>query len=136
MYGLNGLLLLALAFALERVFNAGVSLGTLLFLAIDPTVEAHMPVVMTDLPVALLSATAVVLAARAFREWKWRDLAACSAFLGLALTAKHSAPVTVLGVPLINAGLAIVQRPGFPNHPRWLKGAKLCAMLGGAMLIL
>jgi hypothetical protein len=136
MYGLNSLLLLALTFALERVFNAGVSLGTLLFLAIDPTVAAHMPVVMTDLPVALLSATAVVLAARAFREWKWGDLAACSAFLGLALTAKHSAPVTVLGVALIGAGLAIVQRPGFPNQPRWLKGAKLCAVLGGAMLIL
>jgi hypothetical protein len=52
--GLNGLLLLALTFALERVFNAGVSLGTLLFLPIDPTVAAHLPVVMTDLPVALL----------------------------------------------------------------------------------
>jgi hypothetical protein len=136
MYGLNGLLLLALAFALERVFNAGVSLGTLLFLAIDPTVAAHLPVVMTDLPVALLSATAVVLAARAFREWKWGDLTACSAFLGLALTAKHSAPVIVLGVALIGAGLAIVQRLGSPKHPRWLRGAKLCAVLGGAMLIL
>src|SRR5271155_5716550 len=127
MYGLNGLLLLALAFALERVFNAGVSLGTLLFLAIDPTVAAHLPVVMTDLPVALLSTTAVVLAARAFREWRWSDLADCSAFLGLALTAKHSAPVTVLGVALIGAGLALVQPLESPKHSRWLKGAKLCA---------
>jgi hypothetical protein len=41
MYALNGLLLLFLAFALERTFNAGVSLGTLLFLAIDPTVAAR-----------------------------------------------------------------------------------------------
>jgi tetratricopeptide (TPR) repeat protein len=136
MYALNGLLLLALAFALERTFNAGVSLGTLLFLVIDPTVAAHLPVVMTDLPMALLSATAVVLAARAFREWKWGDLAACSGFLGLALTAKHSAPVTLLGVALIGAGLAIVQRSGSRKHRRWLKGAKLCAVLGGAMLIL
>jgi Tetratricopeptide repeat len=136
MYGLNGLLLLALAFALERVFNAGVSLGTLLFLVIDPTVAAHLPVVMTDLPVALLSATAVVLAARAFREWRWADLAACSAFLGLALTAKHSAPVTALSVALIGAGLAIVQRRESPKHSRWLKGVKLCAVLGGAMFVL
>jgi hypothetical protein len=87
MFALNGLLMLALAFAIERVFNAAVSLGTLLFLAIDPTVAAHLPVVMTDLPVALLSTTSVVLAARAFREWIWTDLAVCSAFLGLALTA-------------------------------------------------
>jgi len=75
MYVLNGLLLLALALALERTFNAGVSLGTLLFLAIDPTVAAHLPVVMTDLPVALVSTTAVVLAARASRESIWTDSA-------------------------------------------------------------
>jgi tetratricopeptide (TPR) repeat protein len=136
MFVLNGLLLLALAFALERAFNAGVSLGTLLFLAIDPTVAAHLPVVMTDLPVALLSATAVVLAGRAFREWRWPDLAACSAFLGLALAAKHSAPVVVLGVAFIGAGLGIVQRLESPKHSRWLKGVELCAVLGGAMLVL
>lgn len=55
------LAMLVLAFALQRVFNRGVALGTLLFLAIDPTVAAHLPAVMTDLPVALLSTTAVVL---------------------------------------------------------------------------
>src|SRR5271156_2590018 len=135
MYGLNGLLLLALAFALERSFNSGVSLGSLLFPAIDPTAAAHPPVVMTDLPVALLSTTAVVLAARAFREWRWSDLADCSAFLGLALTAKHSAPVTVLGVAFIGAGLAIVKRLASSKHSSWLRGVQLGAVLGGAMLI-
>ena len=136
MYGLNGLLLLALAFALERVFNAGVSLGTLLFLAIDPTVAAHLPVVMTDLPVALLATTAVVLAARAFRDWIWTDLAACSAFLGLALTAKHSAPVVAVGIALIGAVVAIVQPLESPSHSRWRRVVKLGAVLGGAMLVL
>ena len=136
MYGLNGLLLLALAFALKRVFNAGVSLGTLLFLAIDPTVAAHLPVVMTDLPVALLSTTAVVLAARALRDWIWTDLAACSAFLGLALTAKHSAPVVAVGIALIGAVVAIVQPLKSPSRSRWLRVVKLGAVLGGAMLVL
>lgn len=136
MYGLNGLLLLALAFALERVFSAGVSLGTLLFLAIDPTVAAHLPVVMTDLPVALLSATAVVFGAKAFHEWRWPYLALCSAFLGLALTVKHSAPVTVLGVALIGAALAITQRLDSPKQHRWLKGVKLCGVLAGAFVVL
>ena len=64
MFCLNGLFLICFAFALRRVFNAPVALGALLFLVIDPTVAAHWPVVMTDLPVALLSATAIVLAAR------------------------------------------------------------------------
>jgi hypothetical protein len=68
MWALNGLLLVALAFAVRRTFSPGVALGTLLFLAIDPAVAAHLPVVMTDLPVSLLSATAVVLAVRAFQD--------------------------------------------------------------------
>ena len=136
MYALNGILLLALAFALERVFNSGVSLGTLLFLAIDPTVAAHLPVVMTDLPVALLSTTAVVLAARAFREWIWTDLAACSAFLGLALTAKHSAPVILLSVTLIGAAFAMLQPLPSPKDSRWPKFVKLGTLLGGAMVVL
>jgi len=136
MYGLNGLLLLALAFALERVFSAGVSLGTLLFLAIDPTVAAHLPVVMTDLPAALLSTTTVVLAARAFRDWIWIDLDACSAFLGLALAAKHSAPVVAVGVALVGAALAVIQPLELPRHSRWYRIAKLGAVLGGAMVVL
>ena len=72
MWTLNGLLLLTLAFAMRRTFGPGVALGTVLFLAIDPTVAAHLPVVMTDLPVSLLSATALVLAARAFQDWAWK----------------------------------------------------------------
>src|SRR5713226_10615707 len=81
MWTLNGLLLIALALALRSVFGAGVALGAILFLAVDPTVAAHLPVVMTDLPVALLSATTLVLAARAFRSWVWPDLVLCSATL-------------------------------------------------------
>jgi hypothetical protein len=41
MYVLNGLLLLALALALERTFNAGRFPRYTLFLAIDPTVDAQ-----------------------------------------------------------------------------------------------
>jgi hypothetical protein len=65
MWTLNGLLFMALGISLRRCFGEGVALGTIVFLAIDPTIAAHLPVVMTDLPVALLSATSVVLAARA-----------------------------------------------------------------------
>ena len=64
-----------------------------MFLVIDPTVAAHWPVVMTDLPVALLSATAILLRDARFRaNGSGPILAACSLFLGLALAAKHSAP--------------------------------------------
>src|SRR5215831_8513715 len=115
MWMLNGLLLCALAFAVRGTFGPGVALGTLLFLAIDPTVAAHLPVVMTDLPFSLLSATAVVLAIHAFQSWAWKDITICSLALGLALATKHSAPIFFLIVIYTGIVLAIkapVSRPG------------------------
>jgi len=136
MFVLNGVLLIALAFALERVFDARVALGALLFLLIDPTVAAHWPVVMTDLPVALLSATSIVLATRAFRDWVWTDLAACSFFLGLDLAAKHSAPAVLLSVVLIGVWLAFWRplRPDGDSQVRRL--LKITGVVTGALLIL
>lgn len=136
MFALNGFLLLALALALRRAFDAVVSLGTLLVLAMDPTVAAHLPVVMTDLPVALLLATAVVLASEVFRSWRWRDLALCSVFLGFALAAKHSAPIGLLSVGLVGLALVICRRPSASDESRRLKFAKLAALFCGAMILL
>ncbi|MFY9529330.1 MAG: phospholipid carrier-dependent glycosyltransferase [Candidatus Acidiferrales bacterium] len=136
MWTLNGLLLMVLALAVRRTFGSGVALGTMLFLAIDPTVAAHLPVVMTDLPVSLLSATAVVLAVRAFQDWTWRDLVACSIALGLALATKHSAPIFFIFVVLIGAVLALVQPVSRPENSRVFRFAKLSAVAAGALIIL
>jgi dolichyl-phosphate-mannose--protein O-mannosyl transferase len=136
MWILNGMLLVALAFALGRAFDPGVALGTLLFLAIDPTVAAHLPVVMTDLPVSLLSATAVVLAIRAFRRWAWSDLVACSMALGLSLSTKHSAPIFVIFVVLVGAVLALALPISLPEHSRLFRFAKLSALVVGALIVL
>ena len=136
MFAFNGLLWLSLAFALERAFDARVALGALLFLVIDPTVAAHWPVVMTDLPVALLSATTIVLAARAFRDWRWTDLAACSLFLGLDLAAKHSAPVVLLTVALVGVWLAFWRLFSGAGDTRWRRFLKVVAVLSAAMAIL
>ncbi len=111
MWGLNGLLLVAFGFAARRAFGPGVALGTILFLAIDPTVAAHLPVVMTDLPVSLLCASAVLLTIPAFRSWRWTDLAACSVALGLGLAAKHSAPVFLVFVFLTGCVRALLKLP-------------------------
>jgi len=136
MFALNSMLMVALAFALRRVFGAFVALGTILFLAIDPTIAAHMPIALTDLPVSLLSATAVVLAASAFRDWRWLDLAACSAVLGLALGTKHSAPVFAVLVALAGVSMAAFG-PSLPTTDTRLKRfAKLGAVLAGALVVL
>jgi hypothetical protein len=136
MFVLNGLLLISLAFALEQVFDARAALGAMLFLVIDPTVAAHWPVVMTDLPVALLSATAIVLATRAFRDWSWTYLVACSLFLGLDLAAKHSAPVVLLTVAVIGGWLAFRRPILEARDSRARRLLKLGAVLVGAMTIL
>jgi hypothetical protein len=67
MWALNGLLLVVFGFSARRALGPGVALGATAFLAIDPTVAAHLPVVMTDLPVSLLCASAVLLMIPAFR---------------------------------------------------------------------
>jgi hypothetical protein len=136
MWMLNGVLLLALAFAVRRAFGPGVALGTLLFLAIDPTVAAHLPVVMTDLPVSLLSATAVVVAIRAFQGWAWKDLVACSVVLGLGLATKHSAPIFLLFVVLAGVVLALVLPVLRPEHALLFRFAKLSAVAAGALIVL
>ncbi len=136
MYTLNGLLLAILAIVLKRVFDYRVALGALIFLVIDPTVAAHLPVVMTDLPVALLSAIAVAFAARAFSRWIWTDLAVCSLFLGLALATKHSAPVVLLSVLAIGAVLAVFQPSNQPKDSRLRRFGKLTVVLSGALAVL
>lgn len=136
MWILNGLLMVGLAFAVRRTFGSAVALGVLLFLAIDPTVAAHMPLVMTDLPVSLLSAAAVVLSIRAFREWAWRDLLCCSALSGLALGAKHSAPIFVLFILGTGAICVFAVPLAKQGETRSFRTTKLLAVALGALLIL
>ncbi len=136
MYMLNGLLLGCVAFALRRAFNSSVALATLLFLVIDPTVAAHWPVVMTDLPVALLSASAIVWATSAFQDWAWHDVALCSLFLGLALITKHSAPVVLLIVTATGVCLAILRPTMQSRDGRGQKLLKVVAVVAGALVIL
>ena len=137
MFALNGLLLVALGFAVRRAFGCGVALGAITFLAIDPTVAAHLPVVMTDLPVSLLCACAVLLSIPAFRNWKWTDLAACSLALGLALATKHSAPVFLVFVFLTGCVRAILASPhGAQASPRLSRFAVVIAVVVGALSVL
>ncbi len=90
MYVFNGLLLLLFAAAAFRVFGGAIAIGALLFALIDPTVAAHWPVVMTDLPVGLLSVASVLLCIEALRNGTWVNVGLLSIVLGLTLSAKHS----------------------------------------------
>jgi predicted membrane-bound dolichyl-phosphate-mannose-protein mannosyltransferase len=96
MFLFNGLLLLALALAARCVFGPLVALGALLFVLIDPTVAAHWPVVMTDLPVALLSIISVLLCIELIRNWTKTNLCLLAFALGLTLCHENSWTIPLL----------------------------------------
>jgi dolichyl-phosphate-mannose-protein mannosyltransferase len=136
MLALNGLLILLFAFSAWRVFGETVAIGSALFFAIDPTTAAYMPVVMTDLPVALSSGIAILAAVKAFQTWKTGDLALTAISLGLALGAKHSGIITLIAVGVIGLGLALVLTKGIAAKLRLIRSAKAAAVVLGGVIIL
>lgn len=134
MFCLNGLLLFGFALAIWRVLGPFLAIAATVFLVIDPTVAAHWPLVLTDLPIALLSSTAFLLAFSAFRSWKLRDLLLAGMALGLALGAKHSAPAVVVAVFAMGTGMALLPRAAV--RIRTLKFARVVMVVAVAWIIL
>ena len=116
MFVLNGALLFAFTLAIWHVFGNQIGFvmaaGTLAFLMIDPTVAAHLPVVLTDLPVAILSSMAILLAWSAFRWGRALDLGLAGLSLGLALGAKHTALIVVIAVTLMGGVMLVRKEQG------------------------
>lgn len=107
LWALHGLMLLVLGLLAWRAFGLAWAAGTLAFLALEPTVGAHLPVVMTDLPLALALAIAALCAGLLATSWRWPWAIACGLAMGVALAAKHSALAGVggLGIGLVIAAL-------------------------------
>ncbi len=97
-WALNGALLLLLGALIASIFGMPWAVGTLLFLTLEPTVGAHGPVVMTDLPVALSLTIAALAAGRLITAWEWRWVLALGLAMGLSLAAKHSALPGLAGI--------------------------------------
>lgn len=136
MFALNGLLLFCFALAVRRVFGDIVAIAATLFLTIDPTVAAHMPVVMTDLPVGLASGTAILLAAHAFRSWKVADLVLAALAVGVALSAKHSGIITLVAVGVIGIVMAVVFTRDTSATTRLKRAGAVVAVVLGGMVVL
>ena len=106
-WSLHGLLLLGLGLLLWRALGLAWAAGSLVFLAIEPTVAAHLPVVMTDLPLGLTLLIAAVCGGLLATEWRWRWVAGFGIAIGLALGAKHSALPGIAGIALVVAMAAL-----------------------------
>ena len=128
MWTLHALLLVALGLLLWRAFGLTWAFGSLAFLVIEPTIAAHLPVVMTDLPLALTLMIAAVAGGLLAATWRWPWVFATGLAMGLALVAKHSA---LAGIGGLGLGLLLVAQWG------WRKGdgARRHLMLGCAALL-
>jgi hypothetical protein len=98
MWTFHGALLVALALLLWRAFGFPWAAASLALLAVEPTVGAHLPVVMTDLPLALCLANAALAGGLLLATWSWGWAATLGLALGLALGAKHSALAGVAAI--------------------------------------
>ena len=108
LWSLNASLLLAFGLLLRRALGLAWAIGTIAFLAVEPSIAAHLPVVMTDLPVALTLSIAAVCCGLLAATWQWRWALAAGLAVGLALTSKHSAVAGLAGMALLLVAAALV----------------------------
>ena len=137
MFALNGILLLGFALAVWRAFGSRVgppmAVGALAFLIIDPTIAAHLPVVLTDLPVALLGITAVLLAWTVFRWGRTLDVLLAGFALGLTFGAKHTGLIVGIAVVVLGAVMLLRRED---NRSRLRRLGQVAAILLLAWIIL
>lgn len=136
MLALNAVLMLLFAGAIWRSFGSMVAIGVTLYLAIDPTVAAHMPVVMTDLPIALTSGTAILSSVRAFQTWRIVDAVVAAVALGLALATKHSGIVVLIAVGIIGAVFLLFSLRSATWRVRSQMAGLVAAIVLGGVVIL
>lgn len=131
MWSFHAVLLGILGLLLWRAFGLAWAVGTLAFLALEPTVGAHLPVVMTDLPLALTLMVAALAAGLLASGWRWRWVLGCGVAFALALGAKHS---SLAGLAGLGAGLWLAALWGWRNG-RWRKLARRHAQLAACALV-
>lgn len=134
MFTLTALLLLGFGLAVWRMFHPLVALGSIAFLVIDPTVAAHLPLVLTDLPLSLLASTGLLLSFIAFRTWRVRELTLAGLVLGLTLGVKHTALVIVTAIILL--GIAMALKAKSPWRTRLVRICLALAVAGVAWMVL
>jgi hypothetical protein len=131
----HALLLLAVGLLCWRAFGLPWAAGMLAFLAIDPTIGAHLPVVMMDLALGLTLIGAALTAGLLFATWQWRWAGALGLAIGLTLGSKHSALAGLAGLGLLSVAMALLPAAaGAPGRGRRLLQVVCAGALGLAVL--
>lgn len=135
MWAGHALLLLAIGLLCWRALGLVWAVGMLAFLAIDPTIGAHLPVVMMDLALAMTLTLVALSAGLFFATWQWRWALALGVAVGLALGSKHSALAGLAGLGLLSVVMALLPAAtGAPGRGRRLLQVVFAGVVGLTLL--
>ena len=125
MWAFHALALAALGLLLWRALGAPWALGTLAFLALEPTVAANLPLLMTDLPVALTLTCSAVALGLLLARWRWRWALLLGVAMGAALGSKHSALAGLGALALLAVAGWLWQLPAVSTRERLRRALQL-----------
>jgi len=131
MWLFNASLLFALGLLAWRLFGPVAAAALLGLAALEPTLSAHLPLVMTDLPLALTLMLAALCAGGLAQRWCWGWALLTGIAMGLALASKHSALAGLLGLAIALAAVLLWQA----RDAGWRASLRRLAMLAIAGLI-
>ena len=132
----HALLLFSFGLLMWRAVGLAWAAGALAYLAIEPTVSAHLPLAMTDLSLALTLGITIVAAALVATTWSWRWVAVLGVSIGFTLGSKHSALPGLLGIGAICFAAAVYVRAADARRTVPVRLMKLAAAaLIGWMLL-
>ncbi len=114
MWVFNGTLTLCLLLLVWHVWTYASAVIVGVFLALEPSVSTHMPVVMTDLPLSLSLAVVVMVAIRFAIVWSWTWTLVLGLATGVALGSKFSAIPALLALYIALSLIAL--KPVFNKH--------------------
>ena len=136
LWAYHGVLLLCFGLLMWRAVGLAWAAGALAYVAIEPTLGAHLPLAMTDLSLALTLGITTAAAALMVSTWSWRWVATLGVAIGLALGSKHSALPGLLGIGAICFAAAVFVRGGSARRtiPTRLMKLAAAALIGWALL--
>ncbi len=132
MYSFHFILALGIGLLLWRIFGFGWAVVSLVWLALEPAIGAHQPVVLTDLPLSLTLILAALTGGMFCYSWKWKWAIAFGITLGMAFAVKHSALpglAMMIGVSALVSIVPIFKKNWGDAGKRLLKWAAACLVM-------
>ena len=124
MYSFHFILGLAIALLIWHIFGFWWAVVSMLWLAIDPSIGAHQPVVLTDLPLSFTLILAALTGGMFIYSWKWKWAIGFGICLGMAFAVKHSALpglAMLIGISIIFSVIPVFKKQYGESGRRLLK---------------